>query len=187
MEIGKTLYVTDRKELRSWLIKNHKIEKEIWLIYYRKSSDIKRIPYNDAVEEALCYGWIDSTMKSIDEKSFAQRFTRRRKNSVLSQLNKERIYRLIDQKKMTPAGLNAVKHVFDPSSKRSKFTIKEDILKSLKEEKTIWENFQKFPESYKRIRIGWIEDARTLPEMFKKRLGYFLKMTAKNKRYGMLQ
>ena len=78
MDIGKTLYVTDRKQWRSWLAKNHTKAKEIWLIYYRKSSGKKRIPYNDAVEEALCYGWIDSIMKSIDEKSFAQRFSPRK-------------------------------------------------------------------------------------------------------------
>jgi uncharacterized protein YdeI (YjbR/CyaY-like superfamily) len=187
MELGKTLYVTNRKQWRSWLIKNHNKEKEIWLIYYRKSSGEKRIPYNDAVEEALCYGWIDSTMKKIDDKSFAQRFTPRRPNSMLSQLNKERIHNLIEKKKMTLKGLNAVKHAFDEESKNSRCLIKQDILKLLKQEKTTWDNFQKFPESYKRIRIGWIEGARTRPELFKKRLDYFLKMTLKNKKYGMLQ
>ena len=187
MELGKTLYVTDRKKWRSWLAKNHKKEKEIWLIYYRKSSGKKRIPYNDAVDEALCYGWIDSIMKRVDEKSFAQRFTPRRPNSLLSQLNKERINRLIEEKKMTVDGLNAVKHAFDESSKDSKCKIKIDILKLLKNDKETWENFQKFPESYKRIRIEWIEGARTRPELFMRRLEYFLKMTAKNKRYGMIQ
>jgi len=187
MDLGKTLYVTDRKKWRSWLVKNHNKEKEIWLVYYRKSSGKKRIPYNDAVEEALCYGWIDSTMKGIDEEMFAQRFTPRRPNSVLSQMNKERIRRLIKQKKITDKGLTAVKHVFDNSSKNLKCIIKTDILKSLKEDKKTWENFQKFPESYKRIRIEWIEGTRTRPELFKKRLKYFLKMTSKNKRYGMVQ
>ena len=187
MELGKTLYVTNRKQWRSWLVKNHKIEKEIWLIYYRKSSGKRRIPYNDAVEEALCYGWIDGIVKGIDEETFAQRFTPRRSDSTLSQMNKERIYRLIEQKKMTPKGLTAVKHVFDDSLKNPKCIIKADILKLLKEDKKTWENFQKFSESYKRIRIGWIEGARTRPEDFNKRLKYFLKMTAKNKKYGMIQ
>lgn len=187
MELGKTLYVTERKKWRSWLAKNHNKEKEIWLIYYRKSSGKKRIPYNDAVEEALCYGWIDSIMKRIDEEKFAQRFSPRRSNSVLSQMNRERIHRLIKQKKMTVKGLNAVKHVFDGSSKYSKCIIKDDIIRLLKEDKITWENFRKFPESYKRIRIEWIEGTRTRPEIFKKRLKYFLKMTAKNKKYGMVQ
>jgi uncharacterized protein YdeI (YjbR/CyaY-like superfamily) len=186
MEIGKKLYATNRKQWRSWLTKNHNKEKEIWLVYYRKSSGKKRIPYNHAVEEALCYGWIDSTVKKIDEKSFAQRFTPRRPNSMLFQSNKERIHRLIEQKKMTIKGINAVKHAFD-LSKNSKCIIKDDLLRLLKEDKTTWKNFQKFPESYKRIRIGWIEGARTRPELFNKRLKYFLKMTAKNKKYGMVQ
>ena len=187
MEIGKTLYVTNRKQWRSWLVKNHNQEKDIWLIYYRKSSGKKRIPYNDAVEEALCYGWIDSIVKKIDEQKFAQRFSPRRSNSVLSQLNKERIHRLIEEKKMTVKGLNAVKHVFDSSSINSKCIMKNDILKLLKEDKVTWENFQKFPESYKRIRIGWIEGARTRPELFNKRLKYFLKITTKNKMFGMVK
>jgi len=187
MNLGKTLYVTDRKKWRSWLAKNHNKEKEIWLIYYRKSSGKKRIPYNDAVEEALCYGWIDSIMKRVDEEKFAQRFSPRKPNSVLSQLNKERIRLLVKQKKMKSVGLTAIQHVsFDPT-KNTKLKITSDILKSLKKDEKTWENFQKFSESYKRIRIEWIEGARTRPEIFKKRLTYFLKMTAKNKKYGMMQ
>ena len=186
MDIGKTLYVTNRKQWRSWLDKNYNKEKEIWLIYFKKSSGKKRIPYNDAVEEALCYGWIDSIMKRVDEERFAQRFTPRRPNSILSQMNKERIRLLVKQKKMKSVGLTAIQHVsFDPT-KNTKLKIASDILKLLKEGKT-WENFQKFPESYKRIRIAWIEETRSRPELFKKRLRYFLKMTAKNKKYGMMQ
>lgn len=187
MKLKKTIYITNRKQWRSWLAKNHNKEKEIWLMYYRKSSGKKRIPYNDAVEEALCYGWIDSTMKGIDEERFAQRFTPRRSGSVLSQMNKERIHRLIEQKKMTSQGLAAVKHVFDVSSKNSKCVIEKDILCSLKKDKKAWENFQNFPESYKRIRIEWIEGTRSRPEVFETRLRYFLKMTARNKKYGMVQ
>jgi uncharacterized protein YdeI (YjbR/CyaY-like superfamily) len=184
MKLGKTLYVADRKNWRSWLQKNHDKEKEVWLIYYRKSSGKPRMPYNDAVEEALCYGWIDSILKRIDEKRFAQRFSPRRPDSVLSELNKERIRRLIANKRMTSKGLDAVSHAFD---KNQKFTIASDILKTLKQDKEVWKNFQRFSLSYKRIRINWIEDARTRPDFFKKRLNYFLKMTAKNKKFGMVQ
>ncbi len=184
MQLGKTLCVTNRKDWRSWLAKNHNKEKEIWLIYYRKSSGKPRIPYNDAVEEALCYGWIDSIIKSIDEEKFAQRFTPRRPKSVLSELNKERIHRLIADKSMTSKGLNAVSHAFD---KNQKFTIAPYILKNLQQDQEVWKNFQNFPHSYKRIRIGWIASARTRPKLFSQRLKYFLKMTAKNKKYGMMQ
>jgi uncharacterized protein YdeI (YjbR/CyaY-like superfamily) len=184
MNLGKTLYVTNRNDWRSWLAKNHDKEKEIWLVYYRKSSGKPRIPYNDAVEEALCHGWIDSIVKRVDDERFAQRFTPRRPKSVLSELNKERIRRLIASKRMTSKGLDAVSHAFD---KKYKFTIAPDILKALKQEREVWKNFQKFPSSYKRIRISWIETARTRPNIFNQRLKYFLKMTAKNKKYGMVQ
>src|SRR5512140_517828 len=101
MKITQTLYVINRKQWRAWLAKNHRSAAEIWLVYYRKASGQPRIPYNDAVEEALCYGWIDSQYQAIDQASFAQRFSPRRKNSPLSPMNKERVRRLIKAKKMT--------------------------------------------------------------------------------------
>lgn len=187
MEIGKTLYVTNRKAFRAWLKQNHKTEKDIWLIYYKQHTGKPRIPYNDAVEEALCFGWIDSIVKKIDDEIFTQRYSPRKKNSQLSDLNKERIRRLIKQKKMTAAGLKAIEHTFINSAEDEKLKIPPDILKELKQDKNIWINFQKFPDSYKRIRIGWIEGARKRPDIFQQRLRYFLKMTEKNKMYGMVR
>ncbi|MCJ7554925.1 MAG: hypothetical protein MUO34_13695, partial [Ignavibacteriaceae bacterium] len=139
--ITKTLYIANRKELRSWFKKNHKTEREIWLIYYKKHTGKPRIPYNDAVEEALCYGWIDSIVKKIDEDKFAQRFTPRKKNSKLSDMNKERIRRLVKQKKMTAAGLAAINHAFINFSEDEKLRVAPDILKALKQDKNIWKNF----------------------------------------------
>src|SRR6266516_1148159 len=110
MEIGRTLYVKDRLQWRAWLARHHQTAPEIWLIYYKKHSDKPRIPYNDAVEEALCYGWIDSTNKGIDAESSAQRFSPRRKGSPVSPMNKERIRRLIAKKKMTKAGMESIEH-----------------------------------------------------------------------------
>jgi len=185
MKLGKTLYVTNRKDWRSWLKKNQK-EKEIWLIYYKKASGKPRISYNDAVEEALCYGWIDSTAKSIDNEKYAQRFTPRNPKSNLSEMNKERIRRLIKQRRMTAIGLKAVKHRFD-KNKTEKFVIAKDILKALKANKQAWENFQNFPEGYKRVRIGYIEHSRENNQIFQNRLNNFIKMTAKNKKFGMVQ
>lgn len=189
MKIGKTLYVTNRDDWRSWLKKNHDKEREIWLIYYRKSSGKPRILYNDAVDEALCYGWIDSTAKSIDKDKYAQRFTPRRPGSNISEMNKERMRRLIKQKRMTLKGIQAVAKVFDLSKdKKSKHVISQDIIKEIKANKLAWENFQKFSEGYKRVRIGYIEGYRNRNmEEFKKRLKYFIKMTEKNKKYGMVQ
>src|ERR1700730_6043551 len=113
MKLGKTLYVTRRKAWRAWLAKNHASKKEIWLIYYKKHSDQPRIPYNDAVEEALCYGWIDSIVKRGDEDRTAQRFSPRRPKSFLSETNKERVRRLIKAKKMTRVGLEKIQVQMD--------------------------------------------------------------------------
>jgi len=190
MEITEKYYAKNRKEWRAWLSKNYKSKKEIWLVYYKKNSGKPRVPYDDAVEEALCYGWIDSTLKPIDEECYAQRYSPRRKNSVLSELNKERIRNLIKARKMTKFGLQSIEHHLDGKENESvhKKTLKEfsypkEILDELKKDKTTWENFQNFPEAYKRIRIGWIAMTKE-SKMFQQRLNYFLKMTAKNKRYG---
>ena len=105
MKIGKTLYLKNRKEWRRWLEKSHQKEPEIWLICYKKHTGKTSIPYNDAVEEALCYGWIDSNEKGIDREKYAQRFSPRKPKSNWSVVNKERVRRLIKLGKMTPAGL----------------------------------------------------------------------------------
>jgi len=194
MKIGKTFYAANRKQWRSWLAKNHRSEPEIWLIYYKKNSGTPRIPYNDAVEEALCYGWIDSTLKPKDEISYLQRFSPRRKNSKLSEMNKERVRRLIKAKKITRFGLEIIQHHMEKetnSSKQSvrvkKFIIPQDILNVLKADPLVWKNFKKFPKSYKHIRVGWIDASRNRHDYFIKRLQYFLKMTAKNKMFGMVR
>jgi len=189
MKPEPTLHVADRKSWRAWLAKHHKSETEIWLIYYRKETGKARISYNDAVLEALCYGWIDSTVKTIDKERFAQRFSVRKKTSSLSQMNKERIYDLIAQKKMTKTGLAAIAHVFDPTKEKIKpFVIPADILKPLEANKQAWRNFRRFPDSYKRIRIAFIKSRkRHGKEQFQKSLDHFIDMTAKNKRFGFVK
>ena len=184
MKLGETLYVTQRQAWRSWLAKNHDRKKEIWLVYYRKSSGQPRISYNNAVEEALCYGWIDSNLKHIDEERFAQRFSPRRPTSTLSQMNKERIRKLMMKRKMTKAGLLAISN----QRLEKKFTIRRNILLALKRDKKIWRTFQNFPEGYRRIRVAFIESRkRHGKEQYEKALQHFLKMTAKNERFGYVK
>jgi uncharacterized protein YdeI (YjbR/CyaY-like superfamily) len=186
---GKTLLVTSRKDWRAWLARHHNTETEIWLVYYRKETGKPRISYNDAVEEALRYGWIDSIVRTLDEERFAQRFSTRRAASGLSQMNKERVRALIAQKKMTKAGLAAIAHVFDPAKdEAADFAIPPDILKSLKENEQAWGNFQKLPESYRRIRIAFIETRkRHGKEQYQRSLRHFTDMTAKGKRFGFVK
>lgn len=179
MEITKTLHVTNRKDWRNWLKENYKTEKDIWLVYFRKATGKPRIEYNDAVEEALCFGWIDSIVKKLDEDSTVQRFSPRKPKAKYSQANIERLRSLVAKKKV-------VKEVADTLGDllSQKFVIPPDILKAIKANKEAWKNFLKFSDSYKRIRIAFIHGARHRPEEFKKRLRHFIEMTKKNKMFG---
>ena len=182
MDITQTLYAATRREWRKWLKKNYKTEKEIWLVFYKKTSGKPRIEYNDAVEEALCFGWIDSTVKKIDDESFAQRFSRRNPKTGYSQSNKERLRKLIAEGKVMKDVLASLETLGDISSEQ--FEIPKDILKVIKDNKEAWKNFQKFSETYKRIRIAFIDGARNRPKEFQKRLKYFIERTEKNKQFG---
>ena len=104
MQIGETIYVTTGDEFRKWLLENHKTKKEIWLIQYKKATKKPSINYVEAVEEALCFGWIDGLEKSMDAERYALRFSPRRPKSNWTETNKERVRKLIAQGKMTDAG-----------------------------------------------------------------------------------
>jgi uncharacterized protein YdeI (YjbR/CyaY-like superfamily) len=108
MDVGKKLYVTTRQGFRNWLAKNHQSETEIWLVIYKKASSKPTISYNEAVEEAICFGWVDSMMKSIDTEKYAQRFSPRRKGSNWTEANRAKAQELIEAGQMTKAGLAAL-------------------------------------------------------------------------------
>ncbi len=108
MNIGETLNVSTSSQFRKWLLKNHSKKKEIWLIQYKKASGRPSIDYIDAVEEAICFGWIDSIEKSIDSERYATRFSPRRPKSNWTQTNKERARKMIAAGRMTDAGLAAL-------------------------------------------------------------------------------
>jgi uncharacterized protein YdeI (YjbR/CyaY-like superfamily) len=186
MIIDKTLEVHSRQEWRRWLAKHHTVESSIWLIFYRKDSGKQTISYADAVEEALCYGWIDSTLKSLDDQRYAQRFSVRKKTSGLSQPNRERVQRLIAAGTMTKAGLDAIAHVFDPAKDRAEdFVIPADILGALKANKQAWTNFRQFPAQYQRVRVAFVDSRRRHgKEFFDKALSHLVTMCEKNKRFG---
>jgi uncharacterized protein YdeI (YjbR/CyaY-like superfamily) len=179
LDESKLLYVSNRKEWRAWLKKHHKSETEVWLVYFKSHSDKTRIPYNDAVEEALCFGWIDSTVKSLDEDRFAQRFSVRNPKTPYSQANKERLRELVKLGKVSKAVIATLGNILEES-----FEIPPDILKAIEANPKAWKHFQALSEPYIRIRIAFIDGARKRPEEFKKRLRYFIEMTEKNKRFG---
>lgn len=179
MEISQTLYITSRKDWRAWLKKHHQTEKEIWLVYPKKATGRPRIEYNDAVEEALCYGWIDSIVKKWDEESTVQRFSPRKPGAKYSQANIERLRALVAGKKVIKEVAEGLRDILN-----EKFVIPPDILKAIKANQEAWKNFQQFSDPYKRIRIAFIDGARKRPAEFKKRLRHFIAMTEKNKMFG---
>ncbi len=179
LDEAKPLYITDRAEWRDWLKRHYKSDKEVWLVYYKKHTGKPRIPYNDAVEEALCFGWIDSIVKSIDVDRFAQRFSLRNLKTPYSQANKERLKELVRQGKVVDEVLATIGDLAG-----EQFEMPPDILQAIKSNKEAWKNFQGLSQSYIRIRIAFIEGARKRPQEFKKRLNYFIEMTEKNKQFG---
>jgi uncharacterized protein YdeI (YjbR/CyaY-like superfamily) len=183
MKLGQTLYVHRRKDWRAWLAKHHATAREIWLVYTSKASGLPRISYGDAVEEALCFGWIDSTAKKVDEHHFAQRFSPRRPVSPWSEPNKARARKLIKAGLMKPAGMLALGNAL----RRTKLVVAPDVLAALKASPAAWRHYQRLPAAYRRIRLAFVEGARNRPAIFRTRLRYFVAMTAKNKQFGMVR
>jgi uncharacterized protein YdeI (YjbR/CyaY-like superfamily) len=179
MDITQTIYVTSRKDWRNWLKKNYKTETEIWLVYPRKATGKPRIEYNDAVEEALCFGWIDSIVKKLDEENSVQRFSPRKPKAKYSQANIERLRYLIENKMIVKDVAETLDDVLN-----EEFVIPSDILKAIKANEKAWKHFQAFSDSYVRIRIAFIDGARKRPEEFRKRLRHFIEMTEQNKTFG---
>ncbi len=179
MESGDRLYVVNRADWRQWLEENYKTAVEIWLVYPRKHTGEPRIPYNDAVEEALCFGWIDSITKTIDADRYSQRFTPRKARSSYSQTNRERLRRLIKQDKVLPEVMAALGNLLEEP-----FIFPADIKAALQANAQTWDNFQRYSGAYQRIRVAYVETARKRPEEFRKRLNNLLSKTEQNKQFG---
>lgn len=105
-----------REEWRNWLIENHNVKQSVWLVYYKKRTKLNTIAYSDAVDEALCFGWIDSRIKPIDDQKYMQQFSRRNEKSVWSKVNKEKVRVLINAGLMTEAGLKIVERAKENGS-----------------------------------------------------------------------
>ncbi|MDY6965323.1 MAG: YdeI/OmpD-associated family protein [Halobacteriota archaeon] len=179
--------MTDREEWRNWLEEHHETEDEIWLIYYKKHTGKPRIPYDDAVEEAICFGWIDGIVKKIDEEKYAQRYTPRRKKSVWSDLNKIRARKMIESGRMTSAGLEKLgDHLNEEvSSPKKELEIPLDLKDALISDPQAWENFSNFAPGYRRDYIGWILAAKR-EDTRKRRIDAVVKRSKDNIKLGMM-
>lgn len=176
MNKDSILNIKTRAEWRNWLENNFNTKQEVWLVYAKKSTGKQRIQYNDAVEEALCFGWIDSTNKTLDKDHTIQRFTPRKPKSSYSQPNIERLKWLAQNNLIHISILEKVQEIIS-----QEFIFPKDILDEIKRDKAAWNNYIKFSDSYKRLRVAYIDSARKRPEEFTKRLNNFIQKTRDNK------
>jgi uncharacterized protein YdeI (YjbR/CyaY-like superfamily) len=183
------LHFTQRKEWRDWLKNNHATCREAWLVFYKKPSGKPRIPYNDAVEEALCFGWIDGKLKRIDDYYYIQRFTPRRTDSIWSEINVSRAKKMISEGLMMKAGIDAFQvYLNNPSLLTVRNMevpeIPEELLQRLKKNKKAFDNFQNFPVSTRRLYLQWLNNAKR-KETYLKRLSKILELSSKNIKTSM--
>ncbi len=181
---------SSRREWRDWLQQNHASEQGVWLVYFKKHTGRPTVSYRESVLEALCFGWIDGIMKSIDSERYCHRFSPRKKKSKWSGLNVRFARELIRQGKMTPAGLEAFErrqeydetHLQGGSGEPPR--LPPEIESALKENETAWNNFSALAPGYRRQYIGWLSSAKK-DETRKRRLAKALKMLEQNQKPGM--
>jgi uncharacterized protein YdeI (YjbR/CyaY-like superfamily) len=189
-EVANALLFKNKSEWRSWLEKNHTILDEVWLIHYKKKSGKKNLNHFEAVEEALCFGWIDSKLKKIDEDKYILRYSPRKMKSVWSKINRENAEKMIALGKMTQSGFDKIteakKHGFWDTAYTNlvKEPLPSDLKKALLVNKKALNNFQHFANSYRNTYIGWVKNAKT-KETRKKRIGEVVKRSLENKKPGI--
>jgi uncharacterized protein YdeI (YjbR/CyaY-like superfamily) len=187
----KKIEIKNRAAWRLWLEANHDREKEIWLVYYKKESGKPCVDYHASVEEALCYGWVDSLIKKLDETKYARKFTPRKASSQWSTSNKRRVGQLIKAGLMTEHGLQKVEAAKrsgkwdNPELKpRLTFEMPEEFAKALSENKQAIETFSTLAPTYQNQYLGWIEVAKR-PETRERRIKESVRLLADGKKLGL--
>ena len=174
MKITKSFTPSNPADWRNWLEQNHDREHEVWLVYLKATRGKTNIDYEASVEEALCFGWIDSIIQKINDEKYARKFNPRRMDSKWSETNKRRVIKVIREGRMTEAGMAKV--TFDvkevdlnkPKTKRAPVQMPEKLETALKSRPGLWEAFQNVSPSYRRNYILWLSDAKK-PETFERR------------------
>jgi uncharacterized protein YdeI (YjbR/CyaY-like superfamily) len=185
------LYVKNREEWHKWLEEYHKSVDGIWLIYYKKPSGKPRIPYNDAVEEALCFGWIDSKIKRVNDDYYIQWFTPRRPGSRWSKLNMSKVEKLIKEGRMMPEGLSLYEKALKKPQliydikKETNIIVPDDLQSALRNIPVAFNNFNNFPLSSRRLYVFWLNDAKR-EETRKGRIAKIVERSEKNIKAGMM-
>ncbi|UZR96307.1 YdeI/OmpD-associated family protein [Chondrinema litorale] len=170
----ETFYPQSQTDWRNWLEKNHQSKQSVWLVQFKSSTKIASISWSEAVDEALCFGWIDSTRKTIDEKSYMQYFTRRKPNSTWSKINKEKVANLIKNNRMTKSGFDSIEIAKQNGSwsmldEVEALIVPEDLDKELVNYEDAKEFFDSLSKSAKKILLHWVISAKR-PETRQKRI-----------------
>jgi len=186
----KQLYLTDRDQWRDWLSVNHAAEAGIWLVFYKKETSRLTIAYEAAVEEAICFGWIDSIIKKIDTARYARKFTPRTDKSKWSPLNKKRASKMIKERRMTEVGLAKIKAakktgLWDKDARpQISLDVPPEFAKALARNKKAKEYFDKLAPSYRKHYIGWIAVAKRM-ETKKRRIEESVALLEQGKKIGL--
>ena len=191
----ENLYFRNKEEFRNWLEENHDTNPGIWVIFYKKHINIDCIKYNELLEEVLCFGWIDSLIKKIDDDKYARKITPRTNTQKWSELNKKKVIELIKEGKMTQVGLHKIDNYLKtgkvdwPVNKSGKKELKENdipdfIIEELAKNEPALINFNKLATTYKRHYILWITNARK-EETILSRLKESIGLLKENKKLGL--
>jgi uncharacterized protein YdeI (YjbR/CyaY-like superfamily) len=186
MPRNEQFYAPDRATWRIWLAEHHATSKGVWLVYYKKDSGKPRVSYDDAVEEALCFGWIDSVVNAIDDDSYMQLFSPRKPKSNWSKLNKERVARLLEQGLMQEAGLHSVRIAqengkWDALNDVENLVVPDDMEEVFAANPVAKQHWDTFSRSVRRGILEWILNAKR-PETRSKRIAQTVALAADNKK-----
>lgn len=162
------------KDWRNWLAKNHSNKTAVWLIFYKKKSPNYNLSWSESVDEALCFGWIDSTKRSIDEETYKQYFTKRKPKSNWSKINKDKVKSLIDQNRMTDAGIKSIAIAKENGSwtlldQVEALELPEDLSTAFTNYTGALEFYERLSSSIKKQLLYWVVSAKR-PETRAKRI-----------------
>lgn len=184
------IYLSDRQDWRDWLAENHAVSQGVWLVYYKKHTGIERIAYADAVEEALCFGWIDSTVRRLDDQRFCQKFVPRRARSKWSGHNRARAEKLMASGAMTPAGMAKIdaaraSGAWDKALEdRVDRPVPPELEKALTADERAAAEFRRWSPTQRKYLVNWVAEAKKA-ETREDRAAKAVRMLREGNKWGM--
>jgi uncharacterized protein YdeI (YjbR/CyaY-like superfamily) len=188
--MDEELHFVDRSEWRAWLSRNYASKKGVWLIYLKKHTGKRSIPYDDSVEEAMCFGWIDGIIKRVDDEKCARRFMPRKGRSRWSESNKKRAEKMVREGKMTEVGMAKIEEAkkngewFKSHVRPKELVVPVFIEEALRKNRKAYENFNGLAIGYRKLYVAWISSAKR-EETRKKRIAEAIGLLEKNEKLGL--